>query len=157
MWEKTVFRPIAWAAVALVWLSVAAAAAALTSTMGNGRAGAGPWGAAGLALSVGASALALKLLAEPFTWRPAGAFALMLAAAVWGTQLALGLVARQGRADGWEGIRLGLAQCAAFLAEDTELYPSAPDRATVGANKFGGLGALARFTGEILGGARGAP
>jgi hypothetical protein len=116
LWEKTVFPGVAWAAVALVWIAASTGVSAFFSNAWIGSRGLGTGRAVGLGLCVAASALTLKGLADPFSWREAGAFALMLAAALWGTRVALGLITRLGEADGGEGLRLGLAQCAAFLA-----------------------------------------
>jgi len=116
MWEKTVFPGVAWAAVALVWIAATSGLSALLSSSWLRSGGSATCSAVGLGLSVAASALTLKGLADPFSWREASAFALMLAAALWGTRLALGLIIRLSEADEGEGFRLGLAQCAAFLA-----------------------------------------
>jgi len=116
MWDQTAIPWTAWAAVALVWITASAGVPAFLSAFWKTKGDSGIGSALGLGLSVAASALTLKGLADPFSWSQAVAFALMFSAALGGARVVLGLIERQSGADGWEGLRLGLAQCAAFLA-----------------------------------------
>lgn len=60
--------------------------------------------------------LIVKVSAGPFSWRQAGAFALISFAALGINRVFLGLIEKFRETDSWEGLRFGAAQCVALYA-----------------------------------------
>lgn len=109
LWFETRFPPATWVIVVLAWLLAAAG-------FSIWRSAPGPVRFLRTALAAALCALVLKGMADPFSWRQAGAFGLMLAAALGLIRLVAGLIAGTREPGRWEGVRLGAAQGAALFA-----------------------------------------
>lgn len=115
LWYRTRFLPGAWAAVMLAWVLVNLGAAAWArSSVGPSDRPRNLWGARILAVFL--CSVVVKATAVPFSWRQAGAFGLMLLAALMLNRLFLGLVARARETGPLEGVRFAAAQGAALFA-----------------------------------------
>jgi hypothetical protein len=114
LWYATHFSAAAWTCAPLLWLAAAAGHALWTGAAGRSP-GARRHDWIRQLAATSACSLAIKAFADPFSWKQAAAFALMLLAALWATRLLLALVGRVRGTDTWEGLRLGAAQAAALF------------------------------------------
>jgi hypothetical protein len=115
VWYATHFAPVTWPLVAAVWLLFSAGRAGLIGLMG-GSLPLPRYRWAVPLLAAGLCAVLVKLLAQPFSWRQAEAFALMLAALLGANRVLLGLIVRSREPDRSEGARFAVAQAAALFA-----------------------------------------
>jgi hypothetical protein len=115
MWYRTHFPAATWLLVQLVWL-VASAGGTVRAAAGRRRGDPTRHTWAVQILAAGLCALAVKACADPFSWKQAGAFAILSIAALSCNRLLLGVILKSREPEAGEGLRFAAAQAVALFA-----------------------------------------